>query len=121
MPLVKMGDKYLHLAEKMVYEKILGQTLPYGVTHLVYISDDFARDIQAFEAAGATHIMPPMDVSAGFGERKVAFFMTPNGWICEVAEIYRHRGSVVGQDAIRAAVQRDAPLRIPFDGGTVHH
>ena len=35
VPLVKMGDKYLHLAEKMVYEVILGKALPYGMTHLV--------------------------------------------------------------------------------------
>ena len=88
--LVKMADKYLHLAEKTVYEKCLDNPLPYGVVHLVYISDDFDRDIEMFEGAGATHIIPPLDVSAGFGERRVAFLLTPNGWVCEVAKIYRH-------------------------------
>ncbi len=34
LPLVRMGDKYLHLAEKMVYEDVLGESLPFGVTHL---------------------------------------------------------------------------------------
>ena len=34
LPLVRMGDKYLHLAEKMVYEDVLGKSLPFGVTHL---------------------------------------------------------------------------------------
>ena len=41
LPLVKMVDKYLHLAEKMVYEGILGESLPFGVTHLAYVSNSF--------------------------------------------------------------------------------
>lgn len=90
IPLVKMGDKYLHLAEVMVYEKELDYELPRGITHLVYISDDFAADVKRFEQAGCQHIFEPTKVSAGFGDRKVAFFRTPNGWICEVAKIYRH-------------------------------
>ena len=90
VPLVKMGDKYLHLAEQMVYEKALGETLPYGMTHLVYVSDDFESDVQKFVEAGASEIREPIDVSAGFGDRKVAFFRSPNGWIFEVVKIYRH-------------------------------
>ena len=75
----------------MVYEVILGEALPYGVTHLVYITNDFDGDVAKFLEAGATFIRDPLEVSAGFGDRKVAFFMTPNGWICEVAKIYEHR------------------------------
>ena len=90
IPLIKMGDKYLHLAEKMVYETDLGQDLPYGIVHLVYISEDFEGDVKRFEAAGCEHVFEPTEISAGFGDRKVAFFTTPNGWICEVAQIYRH-------------------------------
>src|SRR5579864_3798324 len=36
IPLVKMGDKYLHVTEKLVYEKALGETRPVGSTHMVY-------------------------------------------------------------------------------------
>ena len=90
IPLVKMGDKYLHVGEVMVYEKELDYELPCGMTHLVYISDDFEADVKRFEQAGCEHVFEPTEVSAGFGERKVAFFRTPNGWICEVAKIYRH-------------------------------
>ena len=43
LPQVKMGDKYLHVAEKMVYEDVLGESLPFGMTHLVYISDILMR------------------------------------------------------------------------------
>jgi hypothetical protein len=91
IPLVKMGDKYLHLAEKMVYEQELGIILPYGPTHLVYISDDFESDAKRFLAAGATQVRDPIEVSAGFGDRKVGFFRSPSGWIFEIAMIYRHR------------------------------
>ena len=90
IPLIKMGDKYMHLAEKMVYETELGIELPYGPTHLVYISDDFDADVNRVQAAGATAIREPTEVSAGFGDRKVAFFRSPSGWIFEVAKIYRH-------------------------------
>ena len=91
IPLIKMGDKYLHLAEKMVYETELGIELPYGPAHLVYISDDFESDLEKVEAAGATPIRDPAEVSAGFGDRKVAFFRSPSGWIFEVAQIFQHR------------------------------
>lgn len=90
IPLVKMGDKYLHLADKMVYEREPGIELPYGPTHLVYLSDEFDGDVQRFTDAGAATIHEPVEVSAGFGDRKVAFFRSPSGWIFEVAKIYRH-------------------------------
>src|SRR5689334_16507072 len=46
VPLLRMGDKYLHLAEKMVYERLLGSRLPYGITHLVYKTSDFDADLK---------------------------------------------------------------------------
>jgi hypothetical protein len=90
IPLVRMGDKYLHLAERMVYERELGIELPYGPTHLVYVSDDFESDVSRALAAGATAVREPVEVSAQFGERKVAFLQSPSGWIFEIAKIYRH-------------------------------
>lgn len=91
VPLVRMGDKYLHLAERMVYEVQMGIELPYGPTHLVYVSDAFDEDVTRFLAAGATAIREPLEVSAGFGDRKVAFLRSPSGWIFEVAKIHQHR------------------------------
>lgn len=90
IPLVKMGDKYMHLAEKMVYEVLLGEVLPYGPTHLVYKTDNFDEDIATALASGATEIRPIADVSAGFGERRVAFFRAPSGWIFEIIHITRN-------------------------------
>lgn len=90
IPLIKMGDKYLHLAERMVYEDQLGIELPTGPVHLVYVSDNFDDDLECCLNAGAVSIQEPLEVSAGFGDRKVAFLRSPSGWIFEIAEIYRH-------------------------------
>ncbi len=90
LPLVKMGDKYLHLAEKMVYERLLGEELPLGVTHLVYISNRFEKDVAQAIASGAVLLGDIASVSAGFGERKVAFMRSPSGWIFEFIEIKRN-------------------------------
>ena len=51
VPLIKMGDKYLHLAEEMVYEHLLEEPLPYGIVHLVYVSNSFDQDIEKFVAS----------------------------------------------------------------------
>ena len=90
LPLVKMGDKYLHLAEKMVYERLLDEPLPFGMTHLVYISNSFDEDVAKAIANGAVSLCDVADVSAGFGERRVAFMRAPSGWIFEIIEIKRN-------------------------------
>jgi hypothetical protein len=90
LPLVKMGDKYLHLAEKMVYEGLLSEDLPFGITHLVYISDNFAADVAKAIDSGAVAIRVVATVSAGFGERRVAFMRAPGSWIFEIIEIKKN-------------------------------
>jgi hypothetical protein len=89
VPLIRMGDKYMHLAEKMVYEKLLDQPLPYGIAHVVYRSDSFDQDVQTALQAGAALIREVATVSAGFGERRVAFFHAPGRWIFEIIEVLR--------------------------------
>jgi len=87
LPLVRMGDKYLHLAEKMVYEGLLGANLPYGIAHLVYRSDNFDCDLRTALEAGATALGDVALVEAGFGKRRVAFLRAPSGWIFEIIEV----------------------------------
>lgn len=90
IPLVRMGDKYLHLAEKMVYERLLDAPLPYGIAHVVYKSDDFDQDVQKALAAGNVLLMDIAHVSAQFGERRVAFMRAPSGYMVEFIEIIRN-------------------------------
>ena len=51
-----MGDKHLRLAEKMVYAGILGESLPFGVTHLGYISGSFDADLTKCLESGAVAV-----------------------------------------------------------------
>jgi hypothetical protein len=90
LPLIKMGDKYIHIAEKMVYERVLGETLPFGITHLVYISNNFDQDVAKAIEAGSIALQDRSIIKAGFGERKVAFLRAPNGWIFEIIEIIKN-------------------------------
>ena len=90
LPLIKMGDKYLHVAEKMAYESLLDAPLPYGMTHLVYISNRFDEDLAKAIESGAVAVREPADIKAEFGERRVAFLRAPSGWIFEIIEIKRN-------------------------------
>jgi hypothetical protein len=87
VPLIRMGDKYMHLAEKMVYERLLDDALPCGITHLVYRSNSFDEDVRIAIEAGATLVGDIATISAGFGDRRVAFFRAPGRWIFEIIQV----------------------------------
>jgi hypothetical protein len=84
LPLIKMGDRFLHLMEETVYEKGLDQPLPIGPAHLVYVSDDFEKDVARAVAAGGKQLIEPVQIKAGFGERKLTFIRAPGGWNFEI-------------------------------------
>jgi len=90
LPLVKMGDKYIHLMEKTVYERQLGESMPYGICHLVYVTSSFEEDVAKAKTAGAKQIGETAILKAGFGERKLAFFRSPGGWNFEIIEIIQN-------------------------------
>jgi len=91
VPLIRMGDKYMHLAERMVYERLLDKALPCGITHLVYRSNSFEEDVRIAREAGSTLIGDIATISAGFGDRRVAFFRAPGGWIFEIIQVLEDR------------------------------
>jgi catechol 2,3-dioxygenase-like lactoylglutathione lyase family enzyme len=87
IPLIRVGDKYAHIAERMVYERLLPAPLPHGIVHLVYRSGAIEQDVERALAAGAELFIPLTTVKAGFGTRRVAFFKSPSGYIFEIIEI----------------------------------
>jgi hypothetical protein len=91
VPLIRMGDKYMHLAERMVYERLLDQALPCGITHLVYRSSSFEEDVRIALEAGSKLVGDIATISAGFGDRRVAFFRAPGGWIFEIIQVLQDR------------------------------
>jgi catechol 2,3-dioxygenase-like lactoylglutathione lyase family enzyme len=89
LPLVKMGDRFLHLMEETVYEKGLDKPLPVGPAHLVYVSDDWASDVARAISAGGRKLIEPVQIKAGFGERKLTFIQAPGGWNFEIFQVIR--------------------------------
>ena len=91
IPLLRFGDKYLHVGEAMVYEDKLPDPLSAGFCHVVMKVDDLgpARDV-ALEN-GATEIVPVAHVDAQFGVREVAFLRSPGGLLIELAEMSAQR------------------------------
>ena len=87
VPLLRFGGKYLHIAERMVYERRLEQPLPDGLCHVVFQVDDLEAMREAALAAGAFEIMPMSRVTAGFGTRDVAFLRSPGGILFELIRI----------------------------------
>ena len=90
LPLIKMADKYIHILDKAVYEDALGETIPYGICHLVYISSNFKEDLEICKKAGAKPVGETAHITAQFGERMVAFFRAPGGWNFEILKIIRN-------------------------------
>lgn len=87
IPLIRIGDKYAHIAERMVYERLLDKPLPYGIVHLVYKSEAIETDVALAKASGAQAFIDLTTIRAGFGTRRVAFFKAPSGYIFEIIEI----------------------------------
>jgi catechol 2,3-dioxygenase-like lactoylglutathione lyase family enzyme len=87
VPLLRLGDKYLHIAEQMVYERRLERPLPDGLCHVVFQVDDLGRAREAALAGGATEIAPVSRVTAGFGTREVAFLRSPGGILFEFIRV----------------------------------
>ena len=87
VPLLRLGDKYLHIAEEMVYESSLESPLPNGLCHVVFEVDDLEGTRRVALDSGATEITPPARVRAGFGTRDVAFLRSPGGILFELIRI----------------------------------
>jgi Glyoxalase-like domain len=89
--LVRVGDKYLVLAEKWGLEKSLHQELPYGATHMSYSVDDVDAAIKTALDAGATLLHGPDEIEGGFGRRRVACFRSPGGLVFCLFQVIENR------------------------------
>jgi catechol 2,3-dioxygenase-like lactoylglutathione lyase family enzyme len=87
VPLLRWGDKYLHLAQEMVYESRLEEPLTAGLCHVVFEVDDLEAARTRALAAGATEIAPVARIAAGFGTRDVCFLRSPGGTLFELVQI----------------------------------
>ena len=90
VPLLRFGDRYLHIARRMVYEDALDRPLPAGLCHVVFEVDDLETSRRIAIDAGARELTPPTRVEAGFGVRDVAFLRSPGGILFELIKIIEH-------------------------------
>lgn len=91
--LVKWADKYMHLFQRAVYERRLGQTLQHGLCHVVFeLQGDENLDEFRQRAldGGARETMPKAFISAGFGTRDVVFLQSPGGILFELIKVHKH-------------------------------
>ena len=91
IPLMRFGDKYLHIGEAMVYEDRLGEPLSAGLCHVVMKVDDLGPARRAALESGATEVVPVAHIDAQFGVREVAFLRSPGGVLIELAEMSEQR------------------------------
>jgi catechol 2,3-dioxygenase-like lactoylglutathione lyase family enzyme len=91
LPLVRFGDKYLHVGQEMVYEDSLPEPLARGFCHVVMRVPDLAPARQAALENGATEVVPVAHIEAQFGVREVAFLRSPGGLLVELAEMSEQR------------------------------
>jgi hypothetical protein len=89
--LVRVGDKYIVLAERWGFEKSLPQELGYGATHMSHSVDDIDAAVKTALEAGARLLHGPDEIEGGFGRRRVACFQSPGGMIFCLFQVIENR------------------------------
>lgn len=85
--IVALGDTRILLTPKTVFEDALPDALSAGLTHAVFEVEDLAPEAERAKAAGATELLPPTEVTARFGRRRIAFFRSPGGIVFEIMQV----------------------------------
>lgn len=87
--LLDFGGTRLFLTPKTVFEDRLPAPPPEGLTHAVFEVDDLDAEMEKLTALGSQVLIPPTEISAALGERRIAFFRSPGGLVFEVMQIHR--------------------------------
>ena len=59
-----------------------------GLTHAVFAVNDLEKELERLLALGTEVLIPPMEISAGIGSRRLAFCRSPGGLVFEVMQIH---------------------------------
>jgi catechol 2,3-dioxygenase-like lactoylglutathione lyase family enzyme len=85
--ILAFGGTRLFLTPKTIFEDKLSEPLQPGLTHAVFEVDDLAPEVERITALGTEVLLPPTELKAKFGTRKIAFFRSPGGLVFEVMQI----------------------------------
>lgn len=89
--LIEFAGTRLFLTPTTVFEDRLPSPPADGLTHIVFEVDDIEKELERLSALGTEVLVPPMDISAAIGTRRIAFFRSPGGLVFEVMQIYESR------------------------------
>lgn len=87
--LVEFGATRLFLTPKPIFEDRLPIPPPHGLTHAVFEVENLDREMERLAALGTRVLIAPVDISAGFGSRRIAFLQSPGGLVFEAMQITR--------------------------------
>jgi catechol 2,3-dioxygenase-like lactoylglutathione lyase family enzyme len=85
--ILRLGGVRLLLFPKVIFEDKIEGGVSAGLTHTVYEVDDLDAEYERIKALGAQVLIEPLEISAGFGRRKLAFFRSPGGFVFEVMQV----------------------------------
>jgi catechol 2,3-dioxygenase-like lactoylglutathione lyase family enzyme len=85
--LVAFGGTRIFLTPRTVFEDALPAKLNAGLTHAVFEVAKLEPEVERVKALGTEMLLPPTEITAGFGTRKIAFFRSPGGLVFEIMEI----------------------------------
>ncbi len=85
--LLEFGGTRLFVTPKPVFEDRLDQPLAPGLSHAVFEVADVDAELEKVTAQGATLLLGPSEITAGFGSRRIAFLRSPGGFIFELLQI----------------------------------
>ena len=85
--LVDFAGTRLFLTPKTVFEHRLPAPPPDGLTHAVFEVSDLEKELARLVELGTEILIPPVDISAAIGSRRLAFCRSPGGLVFEVMQI----------------------------------
>lgn len=85
--IVALGDARILLTPRTVFEAAMPDGLGAGLTHAVFEVTDLQPEAERARAAGATELLPPTEIKARFGRRRIAFFRSPGGIVFEIMQV----------------------------------
>lgn len=85
--LLEFGGTRLFVTPKPVFEDRLDSPLAPGLSHAVFEVADVDAELENAVGQGATVLLGPAEITAGFGSRRIAFLRSPGGFIFELLQI----------------------------------
>ena len=89
--LMEFGGTRLFLTPAPIFEDRLPARPAAGLTHAVFEVADLDREAERLIALGTEVLIPPLEIDAKLGTRRIAFFRSPGGLVFEVMQIREAR------------------------------